>query len=99
MIKDNNLNALQLKLFYQLKCLGCCEYSKYVPPPPPPPIPTPSPTTPLPTPTPSPTPSGTGGTPSPTPTPTGTVGPKIIDYLNDLEMKFDGSDIIVGVEN
>lgn len=101
MIKDNNLNALQLKLFYQLKCLGCCEYSKYVPPPPPPPIPTPSPTTPLPTPTPSPTPSGTGGSPNPTPspTPTGTVGPKIIDYLNDLEMKFDGSDIIVGVEN
>lgn len=41
MIKTHDTTALELKLFYALKCLGCCQYSNYNPPIPtlPPPLP------------------------------------------------------------
>ena len=41
MIKTHDTIALELKLFYALKCLGCCQYSNYTPPIPtlPPPLP------------------------------------------------------------
>lgn len=45
MIKTHDTIALELKLFYALKCLGCCKYSNYTPP------------TPSPSPEPSPTPN------------------------------------------